>query len=225
MGTPRENLRRFRALSRRRLRGRVSAPKDGSPLKSARAVTKSKSSPTRDDVKQVLDAIRRIVRVLRLASREAEKRVGLSGAQLFVLQKLAEEPVLSVNEVAARTHTHQSSVSMVVQRLTRRGLVSRRRSSHDARQIDLSVTAAGRAVLRSAPAAAQDQLLETLNTLPSDKLKQIARSLSQLLEAMGIDGNEPPSMLFEEDGVPGGSKIARGERLAKAAPKKPMRKR
>ena len=39
--------------------------------------------------RMILDAIRRIVQALRVASREAEASVGLSGAQLFVLQKLA----------------------------------------------------------------------------------------------------------------------------------------
>jgi DNA-binding MarR family transcriptional regulator len=60
----------------------------------------------------VLDAVRRIVQALRESSRQAERQVGLSGAQLFVLQKLAESPASSVNELAARTHTHQSSVSL-----------------------------------------------------------------------------------------------------------------
>src|SRR4051794_8130303 len=69
------------------------------------------------DVRAIMDAIRRIVRVLRVSSRAAEKQVGLSGAQLFVLHKLADTPALSLNELADRTRTHQSSVSVVVQRL------------------------------------------------------------------------------------------------------------
>ena len=69
------------------------------------------------DVQAVLDGVRRIVQALRASSRWAEQHVGLSGAQLFVLQKLAETPGMSVNELAERTHTHQSSVSTVVSRL------------------------------------------------------------------------------------------------------------
>lgn len=84
-----------------------------------------------DDVRAVLDAIRHIVRVLRVSSRAAEKHVGLSAAQLFALHTLAEGRTLSVNEVAQRTFTHQSSVSVVVQRLVRRGLVTRNASQQD----------------------------------------------------------------------------------------------
>jgi DNA-binding transcriptional ArsR family regulator len=83
------------------------------------------------DVQAVLDGVRRIVQALRASSRWAERHVGLSGAQLFVLQKLAETPAISVNELAERTHTHQSSVSAVISRLAELGLVTRKRSAAD----------------------------------------------------------------------------------------------
>ena len=59
---------------------------------------------------QALDGIRRILRDLRVSSRAAEQELGLSGAQLFVLQQLAQAPAESLNELANRTRTHQSSV-------------------------------------------------------------------------------------------------------------------
>src|SRR5579864_9563710 len=92
---------------------------------------------TSEEVRDVLDNIRRIVRLLRLGSREAERRVGLTGAQLFVLEKLAEAKTLSVNELAERTHTHQSSVSVVAQALIKKGLISRARASDAARRLEL----------------------------------------------------------------------------------------
>jgi DNA-binding MarR family transcriptional regulator len=146
-----------------------------------------------------LDSIRRIVHVLRLGSRQAEMKVGLSAAQLFVLQKLAESDDASVNELARRTHTHQSSVSVVAQRLVKRGLVARKRSPSDGRQAQLSVTAAGRNVLRSAPAAAQDRLIEALDGLSSSQRRQLALSMGALIGQLGIDGTAPAKMLFEEE--------------------------
>ena len=79
----------------------------------------------------VLDSIRRIVRALRESSRKTERSVGLGAAQLFVLQRLAGAPPLSINELADRTLTHQSSVSVVVSRLVRAGLVARTRAAAD----------------------------------------------------------------------------------------------
>src|SRR5580765_2473919 len=97
-----------------------------------------------DDTRAVLDGIRRIVQAIRESASRAERHVGLSGAQLFVLHKLAEAPASSLNDLAARTHTHQSSVSTVIARLVARGLVRRTRSGLDGRSVSLALSARGR---------------------------------------------------------------------------------
>jgi DNA-binding MarR family transcriptional regulator len=149
----------------------------------------------------VLDNIRRIVRLLRLGSREAERRVGLTGAQLFVLEKLAEAKTLSVNELAERTHTHQSSVSVVAQALVDKGLIARARAADDARRLELSLTPQARALLRKAPDAAQDHLIEAIGRMPSNLRSQLARGLARLCEEAGIAGEEA-QMLFADEPTP-----------------------
>ena len=150
-----------------------------------------------DEIRDVLDSFRRIVRLLRLSSREAEREVGLSGAQLFVLQKLSEAKMLSVNDLAERTHTHQSSVSVVAQTLVDKGLVSRNRAADDARRLELTLTPAAKALLRKAPGAAQDRLIEALNKLPAVTRKQLSQGLAKLVEEAGLGDSEAP-MLMEE---------------------------
>src|SRR4051812_46995224 len=112
--------------------------------------------------RDVLDAIRRLVQVIRRSAQAAERRVGLSAAQLFVLRKLAEVQMLSVGELAIRTATSQSSVSEVVQRLVTAGLVQRQRSARDGRSVELTLSEAGRALVDKAPQAVQDHILDGL---------------------------------------------------------------
>jgi DNA-binding MarR family transcriptional regulator len=163
----------------------------GSPLKSA-------PQSRRDDARSVLDSIRRIVQALRVSGRVAEIRVGLSGAQLFVLQKLSDAKALSLNELAQRTLTHQSSVSVVAQRLVDRGLLASRHSREDGRRIELSLTAAGRKALAKSPGAAQDRLVAALERMPPRDRKQLANLLEQLVNSTGIS-RDTPSLFFEED--------------------------
>jgi DNA-binding MarR family transcriptional regulator len=144
----------------------------------------------------VLDGIRHIVRTLREGSRVAERAVGVSAAQLFVLQRLAGAQSLSVNELAARTHTHQSSVSVVVQKLARRGLVARERAPADARRLEVSLTEAGRAMLDRAPAATQDRLIAALALMGRAARARLAADLRVLVDAIGVDPQHPP-MFFE----------------------------
>jgi DNA-binding MarR family transcriptional regulator len=157
------------------------------------------ATATSHSIDQILDALRRIIRTLRLADRDAEQRLGLSGAQLFTLQQLGRSPGLSVNELAALTHTHQSSVSVVARRLVERGLVMRRRSPADARQVELRVTPAGRALLRRSPVTPQARLIEALERIPSPALRKLAGLLQRLVRETGA-GAEPASMFFEDEG-------------------------
>jgi DNA-binding MarR family transcriptional regulator len=154
-----------------------------------------------DETRRVLDAIRRIVQVLRVSSRAAERQVGLSSAQLFVLHKLAEAEATSLNDLAARTATHQSSVSVVVQRLAERGLIDRSASARDARRIELALTAAGRKIVAKSPQAAQERLIAAVRNLAATQRRQLADLLEQVCAAT-VHGDEPPPMLFEENHKP-----------------------
>jgi DNA-binding MarR family transcriptional regulator len=149
------------------------------------------------EARDVMDSFRRIVRWLRVSSRAAERDVGLSAAQLFVLTRLHDESALSLNELAERTLTHQSSASVVVSRLVERGLVQRVRSQEDARRIELTLTPAGRRLLGKAPHAAQDRLLEAMERMSRRDVQQLATLLQQLIEESGI--REPAEMLFSDD--------------------------
>src|SRR5439155_20477086 len=67
------------------------------------AVASAAASVLEDpSARAALDAIRRIVRALREESRASERWLGLSAAQLFVLNRLAMAPAVSVNELADR---------------------------------------------------------------------------------------------------------------------------
>jgi DNA-binding MarR family transcriptional regulator len=103
------------------------------------------------DSQRILDSIRRLVRLLRLSDRVAQRELGLSAAQLFVLQELGKTPALSLSEVAERTRTDQSSVSVVVTRLVGRGHVARDRDPRDGRRLRLNLTKSGRAIVQKAP--------------------------------------------------------------------------
>jgi DNA-binding MarR family transcriptional regulator len=155
-----------------------------------------------NDRERILDAVRRLVRQLRLSDREAQLRVGLSAAQLYVLNELGKTPAISLGELAERTHTDQSSASTVVARLVDSGLVQRERAGEDARRLELSLTRAGRAALQKAPPVAQEKLIEAIDSLPAAERKRFAATFERLLDDIGADNTRPP-MLFEDDAAIG----------------------
>ena len=155
------------------------------------------SSAATPHTRRVLDSIRRLVQFLRESSREAEKRVGLSGAQLFVLRTVAESPGLSLNALAERTRTHQSSVSVVVARLVHEGLVERSTAAGDARRAEIRLSPNGLRRIGSAPRTAQERLVVAVDTLPPARRARLASTLDGLVREMALGGGRP-DMFFEE---------------------------
>jgi DNA-binding MarR family transcriptional regulator len=157
--------------------------------------------------RRVLDAFRRIVQSLRESSREAEA-LGLTGAQLFVLHSLEDSPGLCLNDLAERTRTHQSSVSVVATRLVEQGLVERNRAADDGRRVELRLSAEGMRRIQSAPRTAQERLLDAVEALPQATRVRLASVLEALVHELDL-GGEHPEMFFQDS--------ARRERKARLA--------
>jgi DNA-binding MarR family transcriptional regulator len=152
-------------------------------------------------VERSMNAVRSIVRALRINTRAVELKMGISLAQLFVLQQLSERPAESLNELAERTATHQSSVSVVVRRLVERGFVSRTPSTTDKRRIEIAVTPAGLALLAGAPVTVSMQLVDALERMNHDDRGALADLLERWLRDAKIDFATVPMIGDDEDPV------------------------
>lgn len=115
---------------------------------------------------------------------------------MFVLRALVREPGLSVNALARRTLTHQSSVSVVVRKLVAAGLVVRRPVVGDGRSVALDPTASGRVLAKRSADPIQEWFLQSLDRLPLGVRQRLATDLGHWITAMGIDVAEP-EMFFE----------------------------
>lgn len=145
----------------------------------------------------ILDSIRFIVRALRVSSKSVERSLKISGAQLYVLQKLKDQSGMSINELAERTLTHQSSVSVVVTKLVEQGLAQRKKSKSDERRMEISITSRGLALLNKAPEPYQERLVRAIESLPSSQRAQVAEGLKALVDKTEIQTG--PAPLFFED--------------------------
>ena len=145
---------------------------------------KPTATGNRDSITRIIESLRVIGRAMRKSGRDAERKLGISGAQLHILQELEDRPAQSINQLAARTYTHQSSVSMVVARLVDNQLATRSASSNDARRAVISLTPAGKAMLKRSPAGAQGRIVAALQSMQHEELQDLAESLQKLDEVL-----------------------------------------
>jgi DNA-binding MarR family transcriptional regulator len=162
----------------------------------SRVVPASPPLPDEGGIAPVFNTLRRLVHSMHAASRETERRLGVTGAQLFVLTQLRTTPSLSINALAERTMTHQSTVSVVVRRLVRRKLVKKVRAADDARRVELTLTPAGTTLLRKAPEVMQVRLARAIESLQPQDREALERGLSHLVKELGA-ADTPAAMFFE----------------------------
>lgn len=149
------------------------------------------------DVARALNALRKMVRGLRSSAEAVERDLGISAAQLFVLRELALVPGRSVKDLAEVTMTTHSTVSQLVGQLIAKQLVTRTADERDGRRSVLRLTRSGGDLLRRAPRAIQEDLVDGFGLLASADRRSLASGLEKWLAASGL-GAEPSTMLFEK---------------------------
>ncbi|HEX7036307.1 MAG TPA: MarR family transcriptional regulator [Pseudomonadales bacterium] len=136
---------------------------------------------TKEDV---LIAIRRIIRATDIHSRKLTKMVGLTAPQLLVLRAIRDLGAVAISRLSTEVSLSQATVTTILDRLERRGLVARRRSEHDKRVVHALLTPAGEEVLANAPTPLQDSFSVRFEQLPDWEQSQILSALQRVAAMM-----------------------------------------
>ena len=134
----------------------------------------------------VLKKFRVIYGSVRQHFREIEQNCGVTGSQVWILQEVAKTPDIGVSELAERLSIHQSTGSLLVEKLVTRGLIIKERSTEDQRRVGLRLTAEASKILKDAPGPAEGILPEALNALPESSLLALDHSLIQVIDQLQI---------------------------------------
>ena len=143
---------------------------------------------TRSEVSLI--ALRRILRATELYGRDLARAAGLTAVQVRVLQILAETGRSTPKALAARMGVAQATMTTLIDRLVAKSLVERHRSQSDRRQVDITLTEAGRAALERAPDPLHDRYVKEFNALPDWEQAMIIAALERvasLLDAGHLD--------------------------------------
>lgn len=135
---------------------------------------------------EVVDHLRQVMRLLRRDEARAGRSV--SAAAQRAIAAVEASPGIQVGGLAKDLGIHQSTASNLVEKLSREGFVTKRRTVEDHRTVKLFATARGRTVLRTAPAQGPDRLQEALAKLPASTLAALGEHLRALREQLQPEG-------------------------------------
>jgi DNA-binding MarR family transcriptional regulator len=152
--------------------------------RAARNETLKNRPATKSVCDDVLIAIRRIIQSVDLHSKQLVKQFGLTGPQLIVLQEVSQSEEVLASELARAVSLSQPTVTGILDRLEKRGLIVRRRSNRDRRRVPAMITAAGKALLARTPPLMQESFIKQFLGLQSWEQHMILGSLQRLVTMM-----------------------------------------
>jgi MarR family transcriptional regulator, organic hydroperoxide resistance regulator len=160
-------------------------PMRAAPLDKAERDERGGMSPgVKIEVDQILEAIIYFTTETRRITKELAKRSNLTGPQLTVVKILETIGDLSLSELSDRIRAQNSTVTGIIDRMEREGLVQRVRSSEDRRVIRIHLTEKGAKLAADIPVEPMEILRGALGGLTPTETSDLLRIMTKI--AKGI---------------------------------------
>jgi DNA-binding MarR family transcriptional regulator len=139
---------------------------------------------------RVLDFMRLLWHVdhaLQRTSKRMAARLGVTGPQRLVIRVVGRFPGIPAGHLARLLHLHPSTLTGVLERLARAGLVRRRRDPRDGRRLLLSLTDRGRRFDTETEGTVESAIEHALSETPAAKLEAVREVLESIAASLLVD--------------------------------------
>ena len=157
-----------------------------------------------NDYDDILVSLRRITRAIDLQSKRLQKDTGLTTSQLLVMDAIDKLGSPSPSAIAKEVVLSQATVTNILDRMERHGMVTRSRTSRDRRLVRIDLTDDGQKMLNDAPELLQAGFLKEYRRLPDWQQNMLVASLQHIaymMDAEDLDAS-PILVLGELDSKP-----------------------
>lgn len=144
---------------------------------------------------EVLRSLRRIFHAVDRHSRRLARLHGLTEPQAICLNAINRAGELNPGQLARTISLSPPTVTGILDRLERRGLIKRERAARDKRQVVVCLTDDGRRLLENSPPPMQERFTRRLTELTVARQRQIARSLDEVVRLMEAEDIEAAPLL------------------------------
>ena len=135
---------------------------------------------TTTHIDEIVETIVYLYTESRRLTKQAAREIGLTGPQLTVLKLLDTLGDVSLSSLSERIRAQNSTVTGIIDRMEREGLVLRERSTSDRRVVYIRLTDKGRELARSVPVEPMEIFRTVLSTLSRDDTRDLLRVLGKL---------------------------------------------
>jgi DNA-binding MarR family transcriptional regulator len=136
--------------------------------------------PVKLEVDSILEATVYLYTESRRITKEVARRVELTGPQLTVLKVLEGVGDLSLSELSERIRAQNSTVTGIIDRMEREGLVVRARSTEDRRVVNIRLTDKGAKIAREIAVEPMEVFRSALESLSAAEMQELLRILTKI---------------------------------------------
>ncbi|RKI39911.1 MarR family transcriptional regulator, partial [Corallococcus sp. AB049A] len=150
--------------------------------------SRSRGSQQSQQLGEVLEFMRLLWAVdhgLQSTSKRMESTLGLTGPQRLVIRLVGRFPGITAGTLANILHVHPSTLTGVLKRLEKRGLLERKSDPLDGRKALFALTDSGRALDIPSEGTVESAVQRVLARLPRDRIVFTQEVLKALAEELG----------------------------------------
>ena len=132
------------------------------------------------EIDSILEAILYLYTESRRLTKELARQVDLTGPQLTVLKMLEGMGDISLSELSERIRAQNSTVTGIIDRMEREGLVVRTRSTEDRRVVKIKLTEKGSKIARAIAVEPMEIFRGALESLSPVETKDLLKILTKI---------------------------------------------
>jgi DNA-binding MarR family transcriptional regulator len=141
----------------------------------------------RKDIRdEVLMALRRITRAIDIHSSRLAHHHGLTAPQLIVLGEISRSGKITAGPLAENVSVSNATITGILKRLSKRGLIERRRADEDRRRVHVKLTDLGKRALANAPSLLHDHFVKEFEKLENWEQTSLLSSLQRMALMMEV---------------------------------------
>ncbi len=148
----------------------------------------------------ILTGLRKIIRSVNLESKRIEKQYGISIPQLLCLNFLNSQTGFqaSQKEIKDFLSLNASTVTGIINRLEKKGLVAKLPKREDKRVSYITITAKGADLIQNTPELLHERLTQKLKSLSTEHLEELRHSFEVIADFLDVEKVDASPILTAE---------------------------
>ncbi len=137
--------------------------------------------------RDLLISLRKIIQAIDIHSRTLNKKFGLTGPQLIILQEISKYKQISITPLSKVTSLSQATVTDITKRLETKGYIIKQKREDDKRSTNITLTKTGEAIIKNLPPLLQETFTNRFSKIEDWEQMMVLSSFERVVHLMAAE--------------------------------------